>query len=99
MEQLNSIFFALSDNTRREILISLIDGEKSISELAKPYNMSLPAISKHIKILENSGLISRRRDKQSHLCNLHYSAFKEIDQYLALYRRVWNQRLDRLERS
>lgn len=99
MNKLDYIFYALSDETRRGILNSLIDGEKSINELAKPFNMSLPAISKHIKILENSGLISRRKDKQSRLCNLHYSAFKEIDQYLAIYRRAWNQRIERIERN
>jgi DNA-binding transcriptional ArsR family regulator len=93
---LDLIFNALSDSTRREILTRLIDGEKSVGELAQPFNISLAAISKHLKVLENAGLISRRKDKQTRLCNLHYSAFKEIDQYLAIFRRAWNARHDRL---
>ncbi len=96
MNSLDNIFHALSDATRREILAMLIDGEKSINELAKPFEMSLPAISKHIKVLEKAGLISRRKDRQMRLCNLHYSSFVEIDQYLAQFRRAWLKRHERL---
>lgn len=97
MSNLDVIFHALSDPTRRGILAKLAQGEFTINELAKPFEMSLPAISKHIKVLEHSGLIARGRDKQMRPCKLQHSAFKEIDQYLAQYRRVWNQRLDKLE--
>lgn len=95
MSNLDIIFHALSDPTRRAILAKLASGEFTIGELAKPFSMTLPAISKHISILEKSGLIVRGRDKQMRPCKLQHSAFKEIDQYLSQYRRILNQRLDK----
>lgn len=97
MSNLDTIFHALSDPTRRAILAKLANGEQTINELAKPFSMTLPNISKHIGILEKSGLISRGRNKQTRPCKLQHASFKEIDQYLSQYRRVWNQRLDKLE--
>jgi DNA-binding transcriptional ArsR family regulator len=95
MSNLDIVFQALSDPTRRAILSRLIEGECNVGELAKPFAMTMPAISKHISLLEKSGLIVRGRDKQMRPCKLHYAAFKEIDQYLSQYRRVLNQRLDK----
>jgi DNA-binding transcriptional ArsR family regulator len=95
MSNLDIIFHALSDPTRRAILAKLTSGEFTIGELAKPFAITLPAISKHISILEKSGLIVRGRDKQKRPCKLQHSAFKEIDQYLSQYRRILNQRLDK----
>lgn len=94
---LDDIFHALSDPTRRAILARLRTGNQNISDLAKPFEMSLPAVSKHISILEKAGLIVRQKSKQMRICALNHAAFKEVDQYLATYRRVLNQRLDRLE--
>ena len=92
---LDNIFHALCDPTRRAILARLRIGELNISDLAKPFEMSLAAVSKHISILENAGLIVRQKSKQMRICTLNHTAFKEVDQYLAGYRRVLNQRLDR----
>lgn len=94
---LDEIFHALSDPTRRAILARLRLSEQNISELAKPFDMSLAAVSKHISILEKSGLIVRQKSKQLRICNLNHAAFKEVDQYLAAYRRVLNQRIDGLK--
>lgn len=96
MASLDIIFHAMADPTRRAILAKLTEGELTIGELAKPFAMTLPAVSKHISILEKSGLIVRGRDKQKRPCKLQHAAFKEIDQYLSQYRRVLNQRLDKL---
>src|ERR1700748_1539220 len=97
MDRLSSTFHALADPTRRAILARLALGEVSVGELAEPFDMSLPAVSKHLKVLEHAGLISRGRDAQYRPCKLEPMALKSIDEWLEEYRRLWEQRLDRLE--
>jgi DNA-binding transcriptional ArsR family regulator len=88
---------ALSDPTRRAILAKLRGGEASVNELARPFEMSLPAISKHLKILETAGLITRSRAAQSRPCKLAPEGLKDIDDWMNSYRQMWEQRLDRLQ--
>ncbi len=97
MDALSSRFQALADPTRRAILARLALGEKSVGELAEPFDMSQPAISKHLKVLERAGLISRSREAQYRPCRLEPQALKSIDEWLEDYRRLWEARLDRLE--
>ena len=94
---LNQTFAALADPTRRAILARLTTGEASVNELAKPFDMSLPAISKHLKVLERAGLISRGRDAQFRPCRLEAGALKHAADWLDQYRIYWEQSLDRLE--
>jgi DNA-binding transcriptional ArsR family regulator len=96
-DRLNSTFAALADPTRRAILARLTLGETSVGDLAEPFDMSLPAISKHLKVLERAGLISRGRDAQRRPCRLAAEPLHEIADWVATYRRFWEQRLDRLE--
>lgn len=96
-DRLSATFSALADPTRRAILARLALGETSVGELAEPFDMSLPAISKHLKVLEHAGLITRGREAQWRPCKLEPAALKPIDEWLEEYRRLWNQRLDRLE--
>jgi DNA-binding transcriptional ArsR family regulator len=96
-DRLSSTFAALSDPTRRAILARLALGETSVSKLAEPFAMSLPAISKHLKVLERAGLITRGRDAQMRPCKIEATALKEADDWLEEYRRLWEQRLDRLD--
>jgi DNA-binding transcriptional ArsR family regulator len=96
-DRLSNTFAALSDPTRRAILARLALGETSVSKLAEPFAMSLPAVSKHLKVLERAGLITRGRDAQMRPCKIDASALKEADDWLEEYRRLWEQRLDRLE--
>jgi DNA-binding transcriptional ArsR family regulator len=96
-DRLSSTFAALSDPTRRAILARLALGETSVSKLAAPFEMSLPAVSKHLKVLERAGLITRGRDAQMRPCKIEVNALKEADDWLEEYRRLWEQRLDRLE--
>jgi DNA-binding transcriptional ArsR family regulator len=96
-DRLSSTFAALSDPTRRAILARLALGETSVSELAAPFAMSLPAVSKHLKVLERAGLITRGRDAQMRPCKIEARALKEADDWLEEYRRLWEQRLDRLD--
>ncbi len=93
---LDHVFAALADPTRRAILARLAEGEASVTELAEPFEMSLPAVSKHIKVLERAGLISRGRDAQFRPCRLEPKALKEAAGWLAFYRRFWDGSLDRL---
>jgi DNA-binding transcriptional ArsR family regulator len=95
-DQLSQTFAALADPTRRAILARLVDGEATVTELAEPFSMSLPAISKHLKVLERAGLISRGREAQWRPCRLELQALEEVDAWLAEYRRLWEERLDRL---
>jgi len=95
-DRLSATFAALSDPTRRAILARLALGETSVSTLAEPFAMSLPAISKHLKVLERAGLITRGRDAQMRPCKIEAAALKEADDWLEEYRRLWEQRLDRL---
>lgn len=93
---LDAAFSALADPTRRAILARLALGEASVNELAEPFDMSQPAISKHIKVLERAGLVSRSRDAQRRPCKLEAAPLKDIAEWLETYRRLWEDRLDRL---
>jgi len=97
MDQLSSKFAALADPTRRAILARLVLGETSVTELAEPFAMSLPAVSKHLKVLEHAGLVKRGRAAQWRPCRIEPAALKEVDDWLEEYRRFWDARLDRLE--
>ncbi len=90
-------FAALADPTRRAILARLATGEASVMKLAAPFDMSLPAVSKHLKVLEGAGLVTRSREAQWRPCRLEASALKQVDDWLEKYRRFWEVRLDRLE--
>lgn len=90
-------FAALADPTRRAILASLASGEASVKELAKPFQMSMPGISKHLKVLEHAGLITRGRNAQWRPCRLRARPLKEATDWMEQYRRFWEERLDRLE--
>lgn len=94
---LSTTFAALADPTRRAILARLADGETTVSELAKPFDISGPAISKHLKVLEQAGLITRGRDAQWRPCKLEPAALKNVDEWLEHYRALWEARLDRLD--
>jgi DNA-binding transcriptional ArsR family regulator len=96
-DHLSSTFAALADPTRRAILARLALGESSVLKLAEPFDMSLPAISKHLKVLERAGLITRTRDAQMRPCRIEVRALKEADDWLEEYRRLWEERLDRLD--
>src|SRR6185437_5423712 len=94
-DRLSETFSALADPTRRAILARLALGETSVNELAEPFDMSLPAISKHLKVLEHAGLISRSREAQYRPCKLEPEALRAVDGWLEEYRRLWNERFDR----
>ena len=96
-DRLSITFAALADPTRRAILARLTLGETSVKELAEPFEMTAPAISKHLKVLEKAGLISRGRDAQWRPCKLEPQALKSVDDWLERYRRLWEERFDRLE--
>jgi len=97
MDHLSDTFAALADPTRRAILARLALGETSVKELAEPFDMSLPAVSKHLKVLERAGLIARGREAQWRPCRIEPKALRKIDDWLEAYRRMWDERLDRLE--
>jgi DNA-binding transcriptional ArsR family regulator len=97
MDRLSGTFQALADPTRRAILARLALGEASAGDLAEPFAISQPAISKHLKVLERAGLISRTREAQYRPCRLEPQALKRVDEWLEEYRRLWEARLDRLE--
>ncbi|MDA0271512.1 MAG: metalloregulator ArsR/SmtB family transcription factor [Chloroflexi bacterium] len=88
---------ALADPTRRAILARLSDGEASVTELAEPFAMSLPAVSKHLKVLERAGLITRTRHAQWRPCRLRPEPLRDVSSWLDQYRRLWEERFDRLE--
>ena len=94
---LDHVFGALADPTRRAILARLALGEVSVSNLAAPFEMSLPAVSKHLKVLEHAGLISKGRNAQTRPCKLEPETLKAVDNWLEDYRRLWSESLDRLE--
>lgn len=96
-DQLSATFAALADPTRRAILAKLALGEASVTELAKPFNMSLPAVSKHLKVLERAGLIAHGREAQWRPRRLEPTALKEVADWVEHYRQFWEQRLDRLD--
>jgi DNA-binding transcriptional ArsR family regulator len=95
-DRLSLTFAALADPTRRAILASLSTGARSVTELAEPHDMSLPAISKHLRVLERSGLITRTRDAQWRPCRIQAAPMKEAVDWLEDYRKCWEDRLDRL---
>ena len=95
-ERLSSTFAALADPTRRAILARLASGETSVMELAKPFDMSLPAVSKHLKVLERAGLIERGRQAQWRPCKLHARPLKDAAGWIDRYRRFWEESFDRL---
>lgn len=97
MDPLSSKFAALADPTRRAILARLVLGETSVTELAEPFAMSMPAVSKHLKVLEHAGLVTRGRAAQWRPCKIEPAALKEVDDWLEEYRRFWEAGLDRLE--
>ena len=94
---LDAAFSALADPTRRAILARLALGETSVTELAKPFAMSLPAVSKHLKVLERAGLIARGREAQWRPCRIEPRALKDIDDWLEHYRRFFDESFDRLD--
>jgi DNA-binding transcriptional ArsR family regulator len=96
-EHLNAAFAALADPTRRAILARLASGEASVTELAEPFDISLPAISKHLKTLERAGLIARGREAQWRPCRLEAGPLKEIADWVGTYRRFWDASFDRLD--
>jgi DNA-binding transcriptional ArsR family regulator len=96
-DHLSAKFAALADPTRRAILARLALGETSVGELAKPFDISGPAISKHLKVLERAGLIARGREAQWRPCRIEPRALKSVDDWLERYRRFWEERFDRLD--
>jgi DNA-binding transcriptional ArsR family regulator len=96
-DRLSTTFAALADPTRRAILARLATGETSVKELAEPFAMSLPAVSKHLKVLERAGLIARGREAQWRPCRIEPRALKHVDDWLERYRRFWDASLDRLD--
>jgi DNA-binding transcriptional ArsR family regulator len=96
-DALSSTFSALADPTRRAILARLAQGECSVNELAEPFAMSLPAVSKHLQVLERAGLIARRRDAQRRPCRIEAAPLKQVADWTEHYRLLWEQRLDRLD--
>src|SRR5215831_3561858 len=96
-DRLSTTLAALADPTRRAILARLALGETSVTELAKPFQMSLPAVSKHLKVLERAGLIVRGREAQWRPCRIEPRALKQVDDWLERYRRLWEQSFDRLD--
>src|ERR1700691_354889 len=95
-DRLSSTFAALADPTRRAILARLALGETSVTDLAKPFEMSLPAVSKHLKVLERAGLIARGREAQWRPCRIQGAALRDVDDWLAHYRRFWGEGFGRV---
>lgn len=93
---LSATFSALADPTRRAILARLAQGEATVNELAEPFEISLPAVSRHLKVLEGAGLISRGREAQWRPCKLEAARLKAVDDWLSVYRRFWEQSFDRM---
>lgn len=96
-DRLSTTFAALADPTRRAILARLMEGERPVKELAEPFAMSLPAITKHLKVLEKAGLIRRSRAAQWRPCRLEAGPLKEVRDWIEHYRRFWEQSFDRLD--
>lgn len=97
LDPLSTTFAALADPTRRAILGRLISGAATVTELAEPFDMSLPAVTKHLKVLQRAGLISQGREAQWRPCRLEAHAMREAAQWMEPYRKQWEQRLDRLD--
>ena len=97
VDHLSTTFAALADPTRRAILSRLATGAASVTQLAEPFEMSMPAVSKHLKVLERAGLIARGRDAQWRPCRLEAAPLKDVADWVGHYRKFWEQRLDRLD--
>lgn len=97
MDTLSATFAALADPTRRAILARLAQGEATVKELAEPFAMSLPAVSKHLKVLERAGLIAQGRKAQWRPCQIDAAPLQEAAEYIGVYRQLWEGRFDRLE--
>jgi DNA-binding transcriptional ArsR family regulator len=97
VDTLDATFAALADPTRRAILARLTAGEASVTELARPFDMSLPAVSKHLKVLERAGLIARGREAQWRPCRLDASPLRDVAEWVGGYRRFWEESFDRLD--
>jgi DNA-binding transcriptional ArsR family regulator len=95
--QLDAVFSALADPTRRAIVARLAKGETSVKELSRPFKMSAPAVTKHLKVLQNAGLIARSQRAQQRPCRLVPKPLKEATDWMEQYRKLWEERLDRLE--
>src|SRR5678809_7785 len=96
-DQLSATFAALADPTRRAILARLLTGECSVTDLAEPFDMSMPAVSKHLQVLERAGLIARRREAQWRHCRIEGGPLKDVADWAEHYRHLWGERLDRLD--
>src|SRR5712671_4920331 len=96
-DNLSTTLAALADPTRRAILARLSSGAASVTELAQPFDMSMPAVSKHLKVLERAGLIARGREAQWRPCRIEAGPLKDISDWVEAYRTIWEQRLDRLD--
>lgn len=97
-DALSATFAALADPTRRAILARLVDGECTVTELAAPFAISLPAVSRHLRVLERAGLIAQRREAQWRPCRLEAAPLREVADWAEHYRHVWEARLDQLDR-
>jgi DNA-binding transcriptional ArsR family regulator len=96
-DPLSATFAALADPTRRAILARLATGEASVTELAEPFEMSMPAVSKHLKVLERAGLITRAREAQWRPCRLEPAPLQQVEDWIERHRRIWEERLNRLD--
>jgi DNA-binding transcriptional ArsR family regulator len=96
-DPLSATFAALADPTRRAILARLANGEATVTELAEPFRMSLPGVSKHLKVLESAGLISKGRDAQWRPCRLEGKPLRDVAEWMNTYRRFWDESMDRLD--
>lgn len=96
-DQLSTTFAALADPTRRAILARLATGECSVTELAEPFDMTMPAVSKHLRVLERAGLIARGRDAQRRPCRIEAAPIKDVAEWAERYRAIWEARFDRLD--
>jgi DNA-binding transcriptional ArsR family regulator len=97
LDPLSATLSALADPTRRAILARLAQGEATVNEIAEPFDISLPAVSRHLKVLEAAGLISRSREAQWRPCKLEPQALKNLDDWLDFYRRFWSESFDRMD--
>jgi DNA-binding transcriptional ArsR family regulator len=96
-DRLSQIFAALANSTRRAMLARLAEGEATVSELAEPFDMSLPAISKHIRVLERAGLITQGKDAQYRPCTIDVTPLEEVSKWTEQYRHIWEARFDRMD--
>jgi len=96
-DELSATFAALADPTRRAILTTLADGERTVTELAEPFDMTMPAVTKHLKVLEKAGLIERGRNAQWRPCRLKAKPLKDVSDWVERYRKHWEERFDRLD--